>query len=534
MIKKNGLKSVIPFLFILILTFILYQSTVSYLIGIWNDIRIGEYAHGYLVLAISAWLIYESRHQLARQQVCTSFIGLMPVFLAMLLWLAATLVSVEMLQSVALLLLVIGLVWVSFGLAVTRIVLFPLLFIGFALPVWSPLSVILQNVTADVVFWLVRLFEVPATRQENLIIVPYGELSIEEACSGLRYLLAALTLGTLYAYINYTRLSARLLVVFISAAAAVLANIIRVFIVVYVAYTSDMQADLVRHHLMMGWYLFGAVVAVLLVVDVAVYRLRQHKNNPVVDTNDSNDNSDGKGHRSADLSVVEKVCKKTPGQQYLTILLAVIIMAIGPFIVQQTHHGLDVANSKPLHQQVILARILPSNIKTWQKTKNTNDWHPVYANALELKQSYRKGGHTVTMYIAYYAGQAQGKELINETNHITNDRIWRSFYMHAHKQQVGQQDILVQILEKPGAKHKLLWYQFCVAEWCTNNKYKAKILQLAGLLNGHHEAYVIAITTDIETNDTAGIRSAGKILKDFYFSLKSAIPVAIKKMRNVE
>ncbi len=525
MTKNQRLVTISFFLFILILTLVLYQSTVFYLIGIWNDIRIGTYAHGYLVLAISAWLIFKNRHQLAKQQPCASFTGLGLVIFAMLLWLVATLTSVEMVQAAALLLLIVGLVWVSFGITIMRMLLFPILFISFALPLWSPLSPILQNITADVVFWLARLFEIPATRQENLIIVPYGVLSIEEACSGLRYLLAALTLGTLYAYMNYHRPAARLLVVFISAAAAVLANIIRVFIVVYVAYTSDMQSDLVRHHLMMGWYLFGAVIAVLLVIDVAFYRLRQrnHKGDSIV--GDTEDN------QAADLTTVNKVCKNTPVQQFFILFVAVVLMAMGPVIVQLTHHGVKSAHIVQSQQRVDLSHILPANMGTWTKINDkNNDWQPIYLHAVELNQSYRKASHKVTMYMAYYAEQTQGSELINDMNHITNDRIWRTFYMHAHKQQVGQQAILVQILEKPNAKRKLLWYQYCVAGWCTNSKYKAKILQLLGLLKAHHEAYVIAITTDIETDDNAGIRAAAKVLNDFYFSSRPAIPPAIKKI----
>ncbi len=518
--KNNRLVAVSFFIFALALTFVLYQSTVLYLIRIWDDIKTGNYAHGYLVLAISAYLIFNNRRQLWQQQPCPNFTGLGLVFMAMSLWLVATLVSVEMLQAAALLLLIIGLIWVIFGTTITRMLLFPVLFISFALPLWSPLSPVLQGITADVVFWLVRLFEIPAMRQENLIIVPYGTLSIEEACSGLRYLLASLTLGTLYAYINYSRLYSRILVVLISAAAAILANIIRVFIIVYIAYTSNMQDPLVTNHLMMGWYLFGAVISILLIVDTAIYRWQRHNNkgNSVAALNN--------GTKEIEHSTsTDKQCQKTTLQKTSTPILAVILMAIAPALVQLSPHPSNIKTSNTRNT----ADLLPMTIGLWNKLDNeSTDWTPLYKHAFELKKTYQKDMNKVSLYIAYYAVQAQGRELINETNHINNGKIWRSIYMRAHKQQTKQNTVLMQILEKNNTDRKLLWYQYCVAGWCTTNKYKAKALQLLGLLNGNYEAYVIAITTDI----MGDINKSKKTLTDFDTAIKPWLPSIIKSIRN--
>lgn len=49
---------------LLLLTLVLYQHTVLYLTGLWNQLDVGEYAHGYLVLAISGYLIFNNRRAL--------------------------------------------------------------------------------------------------------------------------------------------------------------------------------------------------------------------------------------------------------------------------------------------------------------------------------------------------------------------------------------------------------------------------------------------------------------------------------------
>ena len=230
---------------LLLVVMVLYRDTVLYLAGVWNQWKIGEYGHGYLVLAISLYLVYRQRRVLAALTPCPSVAALPAIAAAALLWLAATLVDVLSLQSVALLLLSLSVIWAVLGPRITRHLLLPVLFIGFALPVWSPMAVLLQEVTADVVFWLARLGGVPVMREEHVLILPSGQLTIEEACSGLRYLLSALTLGVLYAFLNYSRLRTRVLVVLVAAGAAILANILRVFIVVYLAYVTRMQHPLV-------------------------------------------------------------------------------------------------------------------------------------------------------------------------------------------------------------------------------------------------------------------------------------------------
>jgi exosortase A len=242
------------------------------LIRLWNQLQIGEYSHGYLVVAISLYLILRQRRTLSTLTPCPNTWALLAVAAASLLWMLAALADVQMLQTVGLLLVVLAVVWTVVGNRVTRALLFPILFIGFAIPVWFPLSPLLQDLTADAVFGTIRLLGIPALRQENLIVLPAGRLSIEEACSGLRYLLAALTLGTLYAYLNYKTFRARLIIVLISVGAAVLSNMLRVFIVVYLGYTTDMQHPLVHDHLSLGWYLFGGLVVILLFLDARLHR----------------------------------------------------------------------------------------------------------------------------------------------------------------------------------------------------------------------------------------------------------------------
>ena len=80
--KNENIKPGWPFTatiitFVLLLMLVLYQQTVVYLGGKWNDISIGEYAHGYLVLAISLYLVIYNRKKLGQLTPCPSYIALL-------------------------------------------------------------------------------------------------------------------------------------------------------------------------------------------------------------------------------------------------------------------------------------------------------------------------------------------------------------------------------------------------------------------------------------------------------------------------
>ncbi len=486
---------------LLALMLIFYQQTVLYLISLWDQIRIGEYAHGYLVLAISVSLVLSNRKTLSALQPCPEYRAAVVVVATSMLWMVSALVNVEALQAVALLLLLLSLVWAVLGNRVTWVLAFPILFIGFAIPVWFPVSPILQNLTADVVFWLVRILGIPALRVQDMIVLPAGTLSIEEACSGLRYLLAALTLGTLYAYMNYSSFRARLTVVLIAAGSAVLANIVRVFIVVYLGYSTEMRSPLVKHHLMLGWYLFGGLVVLLLLLDTYLYRTRS-----LVEQKKSSAQAEPE---IIALAVAEPAVCKTGLPYYFILIIGLgLVLSIAPIVVYWTSHQSPASSAVP---------VLPAGVNGWSKTvAGNNGWMPVYHGAVNQKQAYQKNHRKVVLYVGYYPRQKQGVELINDLNHINNHTVWSVFYPRAHLQSMGNRPVLEQLLKRGVNNQRLVWYWYNVAGYITTNKYEAKMLQVLGLLTGKTWAYVTAVSTPVDGN----IDSSRQVLKDFILSIK--------------
>ena len=490
---------------VLMLLLLMYQQTVMYLIGLWNKIEIGEYAHGYVVLVISGYLLFDSRQKLINQMPRAEYRAIALVVTMSMVWLLAALVDVQVLQAASLLLLIFASLWTVLGNQIMKVIAFPILFISFAIPVWSPLSPLLQDITADVVYSVIRLLAVPAARQDNVIVLPAGNLSIEEACSGLRYLLAALTLGTLYAYMYYSGWRSRLTVVIVSAGAAVLSNIIRVFVVVYLGYATDMQHPLVNDHLSLGWYLFAGMVVILMLVDA-----KANKTGTVSAINKPKVGREARAINS----------KNRLANQAILLVVVCLMASAAPIIQNKVNH-------RDVDESMIAVPELPEEANGWLITRPDNDnWMPEYHGAVNLKQYYIKNGNKVALYVGYYPYQKQGKELINELNHISARERWHTVYPKARVRNIGSQKILEQLLENNEKKQRLVWYWYNVAGMVTTNKYEAKILQIIGLIAGNDWAYIGAVSVE---NDDIGI--SRDMVKNFTESVDDSMRREIERIR---
>lgn len=456
-----------------------YRETFNYLIGIWNQLESGNYAHGYLVLLISVYLIYDRRSQLKQLTPEASYSAVILIIPAGILWLAASIVAVEVVQSVALLMLIMAIVWASFGTQVARVLAFPVLYIIFALPVWFPLSPLLQNVTADAVFSLIRVIDIPALRENNMIILSSGRLAIEEACSGLRYLLASLTLGTLYAYLNYQTLHSRVLVVLVSAGAAILANIIRVFIIVYLAYETDMKHPLVADHLTFGWYIFSGVIFILLVIDLLIHKVSAKSEVTVTDDIKS--------------EVRSRSGKSVTGSISFLVICSILVSA-GPLVMMWSA-------SQASFDKTTFSKILASNEASWVAIDIADEWNPLYPGADTFKATFRDSeANKVHLFLGVYTSQRQGYELINDLNRISDGRIWDTNYQPVRSYEFEGHKVLEQQLKKADGSKRLVWYWYRVAAQNTVDQYVAKMLQLKGMLIGTNRASVVAITTKLDSD----------------------------------
>ena len=491
--------SIVIFMLMVIVMGVLFQPTISYLIKLWNQFETGNYAHGYLVLAVSGYIVYEKLDALKRLLPQHSFAALFSVVLASFFWATVEFIDVEMLQTVGLLLLLLTVVWSIFGLQIWKELAFPILFICFAIPIWFPLSPILQDITAEVVYGIVQLFNLTASREDNLILLPYGTMSIDEACSGLNYLLAAMTMGTLYAYLNFIQLKMRIMIILIVITAAVLANILRVFLIVYVGYTSQMKHPWVHDHLTMGWVLFSVIMGALLFLDNRIQSRRE-----VV----KDDPSAGQvSINSGSHEVMAHLDKADSWKTFVFTIVLTVALVSGPYTFYLTQH-------KTVAENVEI--VLPERQTEWRGViSNRGDWRPAFHGAVSQKRLYIKDKEKVSLYIGYYPVQKQGEELVNGMNRISNEENWRPIYYRDKSYEVDGFQVKEQVVTNAAQKKRLIWYWYSVAGQQTTNKYIAKALQLLAILNRSEKTYVVIFSTEFGELD----RARG-VMRDFMAGMK--------------
>ncbi|TPW17357.1 MAG: hypothetical protein FD130_686 [Halothiobacillaceae bacterium] len=397
-------------------------------------------------------------------------------------WVVGVLSSIEVVQASFLVLLIFTAVWALYGWPMAKVLSLPVLFLLFGVPVWSALSPLLQLITADAVFPLLRLIEIPALREEHLITLPSGQLSIEEACSGLRYFLAALTLSVLYGYLNYTRVQTRVLIVLIAGATAVVANILRVFIVIYVAYVSEMKHPLVQDHLLMGWALFGGLIFLLLMMDVALHKRRQRTVQVQVATVGSVNVQ----------AMAPSLLPTATGRGWGVYVVALPLLAVGPGLIYLIEQNIQtVAQSKPTY-------LLPTVSSAWQKSPSPDEaWQPAYHGAVVQRVDYERVGQRVALYAGFYATQSQESELINELNGIVDGKTWYIVPGRSGHLQRQNGPFLEQLIQNREGRKQLVWYRYYVAGYATTNRYVAKLLQVWGSLTGSYAAAVVAIAAPV-------------------------------------
>ncbi|MBM4033181.1 MAG: exosortase/archaeosortase family protein [Planctomycetes bacterium] len=210
------------------------------------------YSHGYLIPFVALGLVWSNRQRLAKlkPQGDLRAVGLATLAAGLLMLLAGAYLRRGSIQGMSLLVILCGLVFFLYGRAVTRALLFPLLFTVSMIPLsmWMldaltfPLKTFATAGTVRVVNALhaAGLQRQPVAQDGNDVgwVGLDGKpdkLTVAEACSGLKSLIALLTFGALLAYL--AKLSRRHKLVLFAAGVpvALLANMWRIVTLVLVA-----------------------------------------------------------------------------------------------------------------------------------------------------------------------------------------------------------------------------------------------------------------------------------------------------------
>ena len=239
----------------------LYWPTAQSIVAIWD--RSETFAHGFLIVPIVLYLLWTRRKLIAQQTPVADWLGAGLLALAGMAWLVANAGKVQVVQQFAFVAMIPAAVIAIAGRRAAWAMAFPLAFLFLGVPVGEGLIPPLMDFTADFTVAALKLSGMPVYREGTFFMIPSGQWSVVEGCSGLRYLIASITVGTLYAYLSYQDLRKRVIFIALSVIVPIIANGLRAYMIVMIAHLSDMKLALGIDHLIYGWVFFGIVMLLL-------------------------------------------------------------------------------------------------------------------------------------------------------------------------------------------------------------------------------------------------------------------------------
>jgi len=181
---------------------LVYFPILRNLIENWR--LVPDYSHGFLIVPLAAFFAYEKRRELTRAKLGGSWWGIVLLALGYLSLALGQLGTLLTALRTAFVLGLMGLVLLLAGKQIFRILLFPMSFLMLMIPIpqslVNSLTFPLQLIAARWAVAALQAIHIPALLEGNIIHLARTSLFVAEACSGLRSIMALLTLGVVFSH----------------------------------------------------------------------------------------------------------------------------------------------------------------------------------------------------------------------------------------------------------------------------------------------------------------------------------------------
>jgi exosortase A len=461
-----------PWLLLVAVVLVLYRDTAVAMVEIWS--RSDTFAHAFVVPPIAAWLIWRQREALAALSPRPAAWVLSLLAGVGIVWLLGALGagnSVTQLAFTALLVLTVPAV---IGMEAARVMLFPLCFLFFAVPIGEFVVPQLMIWTADFTALALRFSGIPVYREGLQLVIPSGTWHIVEACSGVRYLIASTMVGTLFAYLTFKSLRGRLIFVGISILVPIVANWVRAYFIVLLGHVSNNQLAVGADHLIYGWVFFGVVIMLMFMIGTRFAAPLGAAMTPPSST--------------APRPKTAAVRPWHAGAGW-AVACAGAVLALAP---QVALWRVDAVNGD---RQVMLTAP-PALADGWHlSTAPMTDWKPGFENpSAEITGAYEAGGAPVGLYIAYYRQQDFKRKLVSSDNVLvrSDDPVWAQVSAGSKALMLGGTPVTMGTAElrakadsaDSGQAPLLVWQTYWVNGRLTTSDAAARAYGVLGRLRG--------------------------------------------------
>ncbi|HET7664089.1 MAG TPA: exosortase A [Rhodanobacteraceae bacterium] len=481
-----------------------YWQTAASLVWVWaHD---GTYQYAFLIFPLSAWVAFGMRQRLREHAPVPSVWGLAAAAVLISIWYAGYALSINLLQHFAFVALFPALVLTCWGWRALWTLKFPLAYlVVFAVPWGDGMVGPLQDLTARMAVYMLDLTGMPVLLNGREIMTPSAIWMVEQACSGVKFFIACVALGSLYAYLMYRRTWKRVMFVVLSAIVPIVANGLRVYFTILIGETWGLKYASGTDHLIFGWQFFGTVLVVLLLL----------------------------GWFFRDRLVAQELSparQDRPVRMRAGVWLAVLALLVtGPVL------AATLAAAVPPKALELAA---PS-VTGWHGPDTTRSpWQPVFHGAAgQVRAAYREGAgaEPVELFHAVYTGKPRsGHSLITYGNNV---------YDPSRARIVATADRGVELADGTSVTarelrlstprgERLVWYWYCVDRRCTASPVLTKLLQVWQTLRGGAArssvwALSLPVAHNADERARAALRAFARVMPDASAKLASGGAAAL-------
>jgi len=439
------------------------------------------FGHGILVAPISLWLVWRQREQLAKIQPEASWWGIPLLALCCFGWLVAELAGINVVAQMAVTAMIPALTLAICGWPFTWSIAFPLAFLLFMVPGGEALNPPLMEGTANAVVWAVGASGIPILRDGLQFTLPTGQWSVVEACSGLRYVLASAVLGSLFAYLNFTSFRKRAIFFASTILVALVGNWMRAYLIVLVGHFSQMKYGTGDDHVVYGWVFFGLVMFAVFVMG-------------------SRWRDDGPLHQAGSVpgmgvsNVLPFRAAARPSSIWPVLISASLVIALSQFGLRELRN-VEVRPDFAERASVAIGPFSPGKLSM----------QPSFEGARASLQGVIDPVHGTEFYLAYFANQTEGHEMIAYGNAVLsdNDKAWQTISRVDRTVELGGRQMPVrEWVIRRGNEQRLVWSWFTVGGSFAHSEYKVKALTAWAMLSGGGDhSTVMVVSTRLPERD---------------------------------
>lgn len=258
--RRTGSRFLLGSLILAVLLGAMYWPTWHWMWDRWN-LKDDYFSHGMFVPIVTVILVLIKQSQLRKAPLGSAPAGLYLIIGSVLVHLFAALWGINFLSGLSFISMLLGLELYFLGPQVTRVLLWPTLFLFFMIPLpqVSVDYVATQSkfIAAKVSIWTMQQAGYEVVGKGSRVFMPDNkQLVVDEVCSGLKYLFSLVAFGAFYVQLSSLTPVRKVILFALAFPLAWLANVIRILTLCLVGYHWDTEKAV-------RWYshdLFGFVM----------------------------------------------------------------------------------------------------------------------------------------------------------------------------------------------------------------------------------------------------------------------------------